>query len=237
MDYFNVLGFLTTAALCIASIVILASSVNIKGKSLLLAFFVLMLISNIGSFSIGLFLRTGMITFDTYRQLMMISGAFFTVCRLTGWVLLLMFVIGLRSGRSTVNVIDSTDFSDEEMTISKALFSFKGRLCRSDYWLKGFMPMLPLGIMNNILAYGVHENWSIFLVAIISIASIWPSMALLIKRLHDRNRSGWFACIMLIPIVGPIWLLVEVWFLKGTDGPNRFGSDPLKIAQSVPAPT
>jgi len=51
-------------------------------------------------------------------------------------------------------------------------------------------------------------------------------IAMVIKRLHDRDRSGWFALIFLIPIVGAIWLFVEVICLAGTTGTNRFGLDP-----------
>ncbi|HAE49771.1 MAG TPA: DUF805 domain-containing protein, partial [Tistrella mobilis] len=47
------------------------------------------------------------------------------------------------------------------------------------------------------------------------------------RRCHDRGRSGWFQLIMLIPLIGWIWLLVEIGFLRGTEGPNRFGPDPL----------
>jgi uncharacterized membrane protein YhaH (DUF805 family) len=56
--------------------------------------------------------------------------------------------------------------------------------------------------------------------------ALWPTLALLLKRLRDRDHSGWYALIFLIPIVGPIWLLIEMWFMPGTDGPNRFGPDP-----------
>ena len=45
-----------------------------------------------------------------------------------------------------------------------------------------------------------------------------------IKRFHDRDKSGWWVLIGLIPIIGAIWLLIELGFLKGTPGPNRFGS-------------
>ena len=48
-----------------------------------------------------------------------------------------------------------------------------------------------------------------------------------IKRCHDRDRSGRFLLIGLIPIVGAIWLLVDLGFLRGTAGPNGFGPDPL----------
>ena len=119
--------------------------------------------------------------------------------------------------------------NENEMTVGKALFSFTGRMSRSDYWLKGLLVLLPFGILNNILAYGVATDEARAVSMIIGIISLWPALALMIKRLHDRNRSGWFALIFLIPIVGPIWLLIEVAFLKGTTGPNRFGDDPVQV--------
>jgi uncharacterized membrane protein YhaH (DUF805 family) len=48
------------------------------------------------------------------------------------------------------------------------------------------------------------------------------------KRCHDRNRSGWFQLISLVPIVGALWLLFDLGILRGTDGPNRFGPAPLR---------
>jgi uncharacterized membrane protein YhaH (DUF805 family) len=50
-----------------------------------------------------------------------------------------------------------------------------------------------------------------------------------IKRWHDRDKSGWWVLINFIPIVGGLWSLVECGFLKGTDGPNQFGPDPLQV--------
>jgi uncharacterized membrane protein YhaH (DUF805 family) len=117
------------------------------------------------------------------------------------------------------------------MTVGQALFSFQGRMSRRDYWLKGFLILLPLGIFNNILAYGVDNDGARALAMIIGVASIWPGLALVVKRLHDRNRSGWFAATLLIPlanIVFMIWILIEVWFLRGTIGTNRFGDDPVQ---------
>ena len=67
--------------------------------------------------------------------------------------------------------------------------------------------------------------WSSYAIAVLFV--IWPAMALGVKRCHDRDRSGWFMLVSLIPIVS-IWYLVEIGFLKGTDGPNRYGEDPLE---------
>lgn len=115
------------------------------------------------------------------------------------------------------------------MTVARLLFSFQGRIPRRDYWLKGFMILLPLWLFFNVVMLfrvGGHG----VLALVIGIVSLWPALALLIKRLHDRNRSGWFAATLLIPIaniVVGIWILVEVWFLRGTIGTNRFGEDPV----------
>ncbi|TGR16409.1 DUF805 domain-containing protein, partial [Mesorhizobium sp. M8A.F.Ca.ET.197.01.1.1] len=47
------------------------------------------------------------------------------------------------------------------------------------------------------------------------------------KRWHDRNKSGWWTLIGLIPIIGGIWLLIELGILEGTRGANQYGPDPL----------
>jgi uncharacterized membrane protein YhaH (DUF805 family) len=55
------------------------------------------------------------------------------------------------------------------------------------------------------------------------------SLAGAVKRLHDRDRSGWFYLIFFVPVIGTLWLLVELGFLRGTQGENRFGPDPLMV--------
>ena len=119
------------------------------------------------------------------------------------------------------------------MTVGNVLFSLEGRLCRSDYWLKGFLVLLPISIIGNILrfGFGVDNDGARLLAMIIGIPGLWVSLALIVKRLHDHNRSGWFAATLLIPCAGivfAIWILIEVWFLRGTVGSNRFGEDPVQ---------
>jgi uncharacterized membrane protein YhaH (DUF805 family) len=55
----------------------------------------------------------------------------------------------------------------------------------------------------------------------------WMWIAIDVKRYHDRDRSGWWLLLLLIPVLGPLWLFVVLGFLKGTEGENRFGADPL----------
>lgn len=119
------------------------------------------------------------------------------------------------------------------MSIPQVLFSFNGRISRSEYWLKGFLILLPFGILNNILAYGVDSDGARAVAIILGVISLWPGLALLVKRWRDRDRSAWWLATLLIPFLGilfSIWILIEAWFLKGTDGDNRFGKDPLRHA-------
>lgn len=62
---------------------------------------------------------------------------------------------------------------------------------------------------------------------LVMIPFIWFSICLSGKRWHDRGKSAWWILIALIPIIGGIWALVENGFLKGTEGPNQYGPDPL----------
>lgn len=48
-----------------------------------------------------------------------------------------------------------------------------------------------------------------------------------IKRYHDRDKSGAWVLIQLVPFVGPFWYVIEAGCLRGTVGPNRYGPDPL----------
>jgi uncharacterized membrane protein YhaH (DUF805 family) len=110
------------------------------------------------------------------------------------------------------------------------LFSFNGRISRKPYWLYILCYCLMCGgLQFTVKAAEGGPGFLIFLLVIpILIVAVWASLAVSVKRWHDRDKSGWWVLIGLIPIVGSIWVLVETGFLKGTEGSNRFGEDPLK---------
>ena len=56
----------------------------------------------------------------------------------------------------------------------------------------------------------------------------WIELAVAAKRWHDREKSALWILFSFIPIIGQIWTLVELGFIKGTKGHNRFGPDPVK---------
>jgi uncharacterized membrane protein YhaH (DUF805 family) len=54
------------------------------------------------------------------------------------------------------------------------------------------------------------------------LALLCPSVAVMVRRLHDDDMSGWWALLALIPIVNLVLLYFMV--IEGTKGPNRFGN-------------
>lgn len=109
---------------------------------------------------------------------------------------------------------------------------FSGRASRSEYWWWTlFMVVFQIAMQLVIVAFAAAGGevmgmvlGALFLLVILGLTL--PSISVLVRRLHDVNRSGWWYWIVLVPVVGVILMLV--WFCtKGTEGPNRFGEDPL----------
>jgi uncharacterized membrane protein YhaH (DUF805 family) len=114
------------------------------------------------------------------------------------------------------------------MDFKKFYFSPEGRVNRKQWWLWLVLPLTVIGILLELvdMATGnVHPKAGIGLfTGILALLALIPVVIVYIKRFHDRDKSGWWVLIWLIPIIGAIWLLIELGFLKGTPGPNRFGS-------------
>ena len=96
-------------------------------------------------------------------------------------------------------------------------FSFGGRINRLKYWLYHLL-LLPIAPFYE----EVQKNIFVFLA--ISILVVWSFLAVQVKRWHDRGKSSLWIILNLVPIVGPLWIFVELGFIKGT---NEYGSNPL----------
>jgi uncharacterized membrane protein YhaH (DUF805 family) len=128
------------------------------------------------------------------------------------------------------------------MNITHLLFSYQGRVRRSHFWLgligAGVVFCVLYGILFSMSGYASGSPNGLVIALMLAVDLVWLYVALAIdvKRCHDRDKSGWFVLIGLIPIIGAIWLLVELGFLDGTQGPNRFGPSPKGIGGDAPAP-
>ncbi|HSW13050.1 MAG TPA: DUF805 domain-containing protein [Solimonas sp.] len=110
-----------------------------------------------------------------------------------------------------------------EVFTQKFLLTWEGRFNRARYWAF-FLVSVGIGILAGVLD-GI-SGLGLFAV-LANLALLVPSIFVLIKRWHDRDKSGWWSLLLLLPIIGWIWIFVECGCLKGSDGPNRFGADPL----------
>ena len=72
------------------------------------------------------------------------------------------------------------------------------------------------------------------IVSLVALAFLLPTLAVIVRRLHDTGKSGALAFLLLIPVVNLI--LIIVWgATNGTPGPNQFGPDPKAPAQPAAA--
>ncbi len=112
----------------------------------------------------------------------------------------------------------------------KYLFtSLEGRIGRQSFWM-GIIVFIVVSIIAGVLDMILGsrmENGIGIIGALVSLACIYPAIMLYAKRWHDRGKSGWWTLIGLVPLIGAIWLLVELGFLRGTEGPNQYGNDPI----------
>jgi uncharacterized membrane protein YhaH (DUF805 family) len=115
-----------------------------------------------------------------------------------------------------------------ERTLGWTLFAFDGRIPRRVYWGVTLGTMVIFyAIMFALMAiFGEDSAVATVIILLLDIPVIWISLAVQIKRWHDRDKSGFWVFINLIPIIGGIWALIEVGCLRGTVGPNQYGPDP-----------
>jgi uncharacterized membrane protein YhaH (DUF805 family) len=105
------------------------------------------------------------------------------------------------------------------------LFSFHGRINRLTYWVISILGDVAFAITAGLIFNS--ERVAVRVVAF-ALFPVWVVVALATqtKRWHDREKSGWWVFITLVPLFGLLWALIELGFLPGTDGTNRYGAPP-----------
>jgi len=101
---------------------------------------------------------------------------------------------------------------------------WSGRASRSEYWYSLLWVILILTVVGCVPYFlGVDDEF--LTVDVLSVVLGILTLPVIIRRLHDLNRSGGWFFIVFIPIVGQF--LLPLYFIKrGTVGTNKYGEDP-----------
>lgn len=105
--------------------------------------------------------------------------------------------------------------------------TFSGRSTRSQFWLFSLV-LFGIIIVTFILdlALGTGDGESVSLIAgLVSLIHLIPQLSVMVRRLHDIDKSGWWVLISFVPLAGIIVLLIFAC-TSSTPGANRFGPDP-----------
>jgi len=98
------------------------------------------------------------------------------------------------------------------------LTNFDGRIGRQHFWI-GAAALIAVNLVASavimVLASAVPA--AAYLGYAFSLVMLYPAMALNAKRWHDRGMSGWWSLVILVPLVGPIYALVQLGFLGAAD--------------------
>ncbi len=98
--------------------------------------------------------------------------------------------------------------------------TFTGRASRKEYWMFVLFQFI-MSFVIGIVAYLANFQ---YLPEIYMLATLLPSLAVSVRRLHDTNRSGWLLFLSLIPIV--CLVLLYFYCLPGTENENQYGEVP-----------
>jgi len=111
---------------------------------------------------------------------------------------------------------------------------FSGRINRLSYWL-GILLLNALPFLGVLCDYALvwlplsdladlgRGGTPVFFSLVSALMVQLPITSLNVKRCHDINVSGWFVLVLLLPVFGALWYLIEVGFRPGTIGENRYG--------------
>lgn len=116
------------------------------------------------------------------------------------------------------NIIEKPSFKDCYIKFWKNYTNFSGRARRSEYWYVVLANVLIS--LVTIIPYVGQAVGALYMIAILV-----PTLALMVRRLHDLGKDWYYIFLLLIPLVGQIIMLV--WFCTDSQvGTNEFGENP-----------
>lgn len=112
------------------------------------------------------------------------------------------------------------------LQVLKKYAVFSGRARRKEFWMFSLFDLIftfILILFENAVGLGNPGVGALFV--LYSLAVSLPILSVMVRRLHDTNRSCWWFLMMLIPIIGNIVLFI--FYIKDSQpGENRYGLNP-----------
>lgn len=114
-----------------------------------------------------------------------------------------------------------------QVTIGEAFSKFwktwsvEGRASRSEFWwafLANFLVSIAIGFVGGIIGDGGALS------GLYSFAALVPGVCMVVRRLHDVGKSGWFSLVALVPFIGGLILLY--FEVQPSEGANKYGEIP-----------
>lgn len=147
-------------------------------------------------------------------------------------------------------------FIESIRTVLSKYATFSGRARRSEFWWFYLAAVIVVTVLYlalivpGLTAYGTAVieaanagsttvptmpgslTAGYLVVSLVGLALLLPTLAVIVRRLHDTGKSGALAFLLLIPFVN--FILLIVWGASaGTPGPNQFGPDPKAVDQAA----
>jgi len=131
--------------------------------------------------------------------------------------------LGVGGTRLGPKVLPMVSFPEAVKLGFQRYFDFTGRSTRAEHWW---------WVLFNVLCYvvvaviaGALGGTSVPFIMFFFLLTLVPSFSVLVRRLHDTNKSGWWLFLQLVPIIGPIAMLVFT-VQETYTGTNQYGPDP-----------
>jgi len=125
----------------------------------------------------------------------------------------------------------------------KRYADFSGRSRRKEYWMFTLLNIIIYTVLYGFIIASMGPAvmdaamqaeagleptiapTGMMVLVVYALAVFIPSLAVMVRRFHDQDKSGWFVLLIFIPFVGGIIVLIFMC-LEGTNGDNQYGSDP-----------
>lgn len=99
--------------------------------------------------------------------------------------------------------------------------NFQDRASRSEYWWFALFNFLVNAVISGVFTVFFNEYVANVVTTVVGLALFLPSLGLMVRRLHDIGKSGWWVLLSFIPVVG--WIIIIIWLCKESQPvPNSY---------------